>query len=181
MNAVAPELDTLQLLHAVPLVYTGRLRDSSAVNAGLVAGLATLQGVSGLRRSHFFHGRFENLYVDRHCITEIETVLQAGMEYASRILGRRDLRHGFWFNEMAPGQRTTLHSHDDDDELLSGVYYISAPPGSGHLLIHASGPPLAVVPEPGLFAFFSPGLPHEVEVNQSQGQRLSLAMNFGPP
>lgn len=73
-----------------------------------------------------------------------------------------------------------LHSHDDNDELLSGVYYVAAPPGSGRLLIHAGGPRLAVVPEPGLFVFFPPEIPHEVEVNESQGQRLSLAMNFGP-
>lgn len=180
MTTISLETDPLQMRHEVPAVYAGRLCDAGAVNAGLVRGLAMLEGGTAVRRSHFFHGRFENLYVDRECIAEIETVLRAGMEYASEILGTRDLRVGFWFNEMAPGQRTTLHSHDDDDELLSGVYYVAAPPCSGRLLIHVGGRPLVVVPEPGQFVFFPPALPHEVEVNKSEGQRLSLAMNFGP-
>lgn len=71
MAQVARELDSPQVGHVVATVFSGRLPDPGAVNAGLVQGLAMLQGTTGVRRSHFFHGRSEYLYVERACIAEI--------------------------------------------------------------------------------------------------------------
>ena len=61
-----------------------------------------------------------------------------------------------------------------------GVYYVSAPPGSGDLVMTHRGLRFRVTPEAGLFAFFAPDLVHAVEPNASGGMRLSVAFNFGP-
>jgi hypothetical protein len=167
-------------LSPLPPVYTCRLHGAPALNRALRDRFATLREEPATRRSHYFAGRFENLYVDRDRIPEVEPLLEQALDYARRLLGGVPLRVGFWFNAAGPGQRTGLHTHDDDDELLSAVYYIDAPVGSGRLLLHAGSVQLCVLPEPGLLVLFPPDLPHEVEVNASGGNRLSLAMNFGP-
>lgn len=51
-------------------------------------------------------------------------------------LGRhRLLGCGFWLNAQGPGQSTSEHTHEELDELLSGVYYLSAPERSGDLIL----------------------------------------------
>jgi hypothetical protein len=180
MKAVHQRAVEREALHAVPPVHAARMRGAASINEGLQRRFAALRDDSATRRSHYFLGRFENLYVERTRVPEVKPVLDAATAHAAELLGTPALRCGFWFNEMGPGQGTTLHSHDDDDELLAAVYYVSVPPGSGRLLLQAGDTVLAVTPEPGLFVFFPPALPHEVEVNAGRGSRLSLAMNFGP-
>ena len=90
------------------------------------------------------------------------------------------LRYGLWFNYMPPGAITTLHNHDNEDELLSAVYYVTAPDKSGELVMKASPVSIRIEPSPGLMVFFPPDLPHAVETNQSGEERLSVAFNFGP-
>ena len=86
---------------------------------------------------------------------------------------------GFWFNAMRPGDITTVHTHDDDDELLSCVYYISVPDNSGDLVITENNEKLVLKPEAGSFVFLSPEILHEVSRNESNDSRLSMAFNFG--
>ena len=81
---------------------------------------------------------------------------------------------------MAPGDVTTAHTHDDDDELLSGVYYVRVPENSGKLVIHEAGRREEIEPEQGMFIFFSPQTLHEVTRNDSDEIRVSVAFNFGP-
>jgi hypothetical protein len=133
-----------------------------------------------VRRSHSFHGRFENTYVPAELIPPLAPLLDWVLQQARALLGRDDLRYGFWFNEMAPGQRTSLHSHEEDDELLSAVYYLAAEPGCGRLVLWDGESDCRVEPQPGLLLLFPPDLPHEVEPNQSDQPRLSVAFNFGP-
>lgn len=90
------------------------------------------------------------------------------------------LQAGCWLNAMPPGSVTLLHSHDDDDELLSGVYYIQVPDRAGRLVLHHAGGRVTVEPEAGKFVFFDPAIPHEVTRNESAQTRLSLGFNFGP-
>ena len=79
---------------------------------------------------------------------------------------------------MGPGAETTLHCHDDDDERLSGVYYVRVPKHSGKLIIHRGTQRIHHAPQEGQWVFFAPETPHAVSVNRSDKLRLSVAFNF---
>jgi uncharacterized RmlC-like cupin family protein len=115
-------------------------------------------------------------------IPELGLILDHVETCARRILryGTRPLRMGFWFNAQGPGQSTTEHNHEEDDELLSGVYYVSAPRRAGDLVLLDGALTTRITPEAGKFLFFPPSLPHRVEINESDFQRLSIAFNIGP-
>jgi hypothetical protein len=163
----------------VPGVQCGRLAGADALNAALAQAVDSLWDAPDTRRTHQVNGRFENIYITLERLPEARPVLEAAGTYARRILGRRDLRLGFWLNRMAPGELTGLHTHEEDDELLSGVYYVEVPPDSGRLLLHLGGKEHAVAPSAGDFCFFAPAVPHAVETNAGEGIRLSLAFNVG--
>jgi hypothetical protein len=162
-------------------VHAVRLADSDAYNSQLAAAFDRLEGDPSTRRSHFLHGRYENLYPARERLPEIEPLLATLETVARQILQTpAPLRTGFWFNRMAPGDVTTLHSHEENDELLSAVYYVSAPRNCGRLRFRDDSAVLSVEPEPGLMLLFPPGIPHEVERHRGNGVRLSVAFNVGP-
>ena len=150
------------------------------VNPPIIAAFETAKGAEGVRRTHSFHGRFENIYIPAEKLPGFIPLQRLVCATAERVLGRDDLRHGFWFNEMHPGHRTSLHSHEELDELLSAVYYLACPGDSGRLLLQDEHAEIAITPRPGLLVLFPPALPHEVETNQGSGTRLSVAFNFGP-
>jgi len=103
---------------------------------------------------------------------------QACMQ-ARLLLGIDKVTAGYWFNHMPAGAVTTLHRHDDDDELLSAAYYVTVPENSGDLIIHTESGPLRIQPEAGSIIFFYPDVAHEVTENRSDQNRLSLGINFG--
>ena len=133
------------------------------------------------RQTHYFAGRFENIYIDIARLPELSALLQQVREVAGNILhlSPQKLRIGFWFNEMAPGQITLKHSHDDDDELLSAVYYVSVPEKSGDLVLSDAQGKVCIQPCEGNLILFKPDLPHEVEENKSDQTRLSIGINIG--
>lgn len=134
------------------------------------------------RQSHFFHGRYENLYIEVDRVPSLRALLDIAVVQAAGILqlDPSQLKYGYWFNLMYPGHVTSVHSHDEDDELLSCVYYLDVPKDSGDLVLHLAEGRLAIRPENGMFVFFPPQLEHEVRENASTSARLSLAINFGP-
>ena len=151
----------------------------AAFNQRLMDAFLARKNGPDVRKTHLFHGRYENIYLPRDCCPELPVMLEEARRAAEEIVGVGPLAVGFWFNEMPPGHRTTAHTHDDFDELLSGVYYVVTPADSGNLRI-GSGPDQRVVqPEAGKMVFFPPDLVHEVEQNQSTETRLSIGMNFG--
>ncbi len=159
-----------------------RLPDAAAINRQLRAGFEALAASADVVRSHFFAGRYENLYVPRERLPALEPLLGAACRGAADFLGQpqRELAVGFWFNCMQPGELTQPHRHDEDDELVSGVYYVEAPPACGDLVLRHAGLSVRVRPVAGQFVFFPPDLLHEVEENRSGATRLSIGMNFGP-
>lgn len=161
-------------------VYFAEMPRAEGLNRALRAAFEREKAAPDLRRTHHFGGRFENTYIPAARLPELAPICSFALRAASGILGRRSLRHGFWFNEMHPGQRTTLHSHEEDDELLSGVYYLACPEHGGRLILHDDEAHILIEPRPGLLVLFPPDLPHEVEVNDSAETRLSVAFNFGP-
>ncbi len=155
-------------------------RNFSALNSVLIQQYLKVRDDPQTRKTHYFEGRFENIYVDRQQIPALNTVLDQAAREVQKILGTDRLpRVGFWFNEMMPGHRTLLHTHDDDDELMSGVYYLEVPEHSGDLLLGKPGMQQRITPKAGNFVFFPPDLCHEVDVNGSSERRLSVGMNFG--
>lgn len=132
-------------------------------------------------KTHLFNGRYENLYLSEDKIPALSVIVNAALDNAEKILNikKEKLATGFWMNAMGPGDVTTLHTHDDDDELLSCVYYIKVPEDSGDLVIIDNKVRVVVKPEEGNFVLFSPGTAHEVTKNNSEQSRLSIAFNFG--
>ena len=154
---------------------------ASSLNAPLAAGFASLDETRFERRTHFIAGRFENLYLRRDCLPGLGQVLDFAQAEAARRLRKPivELHSGFWLNAMGPGQSTSRHSHEENDELLSGVYYVSVPGDSGDILFHDGSFETRVLPQAGLLLLFAPELQHSVEPNRSNQLRLSIAFNFG--
>lgn len=137
---------------------------------------------SRLDRTHYFHGRHENLYLREPPPEALRTLIDESTELAAELLGidAPELKVGWWFNRMQPGDITTLHSHDDGFELLSGVVYLRVPEDSGDLILEPpNDDPLTLPPVAGEYRFFDPTLPHRVTENRSGERRLSIGMNFG--
>ncbi len=151
----------------------------NTLNTALKTGFFNHYEDTEVKRTHLFNGRYENIYITSKHITELDTLLQEACVYASELLNIDGLQAGCWFNSMPPNAITTLHSHDDDDELLSAVYYVAAPENSGDLIIHADNENLRITPEAGMFVFFKPDVVHEVTKNLSSESRLSIGINFG--
>lgn len=163
------------------LIHIGFMPDSAGINRQIMEGYLPLREEDLLRRSHFFGGRYENLYIERKRIPAIARVLEQAERYACAILRpEQPIRSGFWINDMGPGQTTSEHDHDEDDEMLSGVYYVNVPENSGKLVIVDKHSRTEVTPQPGMFVFFAPSVLHSVSVNASGERRISLGMNFGP-
>jgi uncharacterized RmlC-like cupin family protein len=163
-------------------VYRCGLLDAEPVNRAIDAAFRMLDEQDFNRRSHFVEDRFENLYLDLSHMPALIPVMDQAIACASLILERPSeaLRFGFWFNAMAPGQSTSLHTHEEDDELLSVVYYVTAARDSGDLFLYDGPATVRIRPEAGTFLFFPPDLPHAVETNRSQEPRLSIGINIGP-
>lgn len=163
-------------------IYRCSLPGSAPLNAAILEGFQSLVPEDFERRTHLIRGRYENLYLDPARIPALGTVLDYGLECAARILGRPvgGLRRGFWLNAMGPGESTSEHIHDENDELLSAVYYVVAAERSGELILYDGPLTIRVEPVAGTFLFFPPDLPHAVETNLSPRLRLSLGINFGP-
>jgi hypothetical protein len=158
------------------------LNSSDKLNASLYARFMELSGSDRIRQTHHFGGRFENIYVEVDDIPEIATLLAVVKQQAGQLLGiaTERLRAGFWFNAMEAGHRTGPHHHDENDELLSAVYYIRVPESSGDLILHDDGQQAIIHPQEGKLVMFAPAVLHEVTANLSPEMRLSVAFNVGP-
>ncbi len=169
----------LSLLHQPPLHFA-TLPGHEPIDQTLLDAFEREIEGPHVRRSHYELGRFENTYIERAAIPEVDPLCQAALDAARQILGRDGLKLGFWFNVMQPGDRTARHTHEEDDELLSCVYYLEVATGCGDLLVYPQPAPIHITPQAGRFVFFPPQLAHAVEENRSGRRRLSAAFNFGP-
>ena len=158
------------------IVYSSK---PDVLNNALLQGFLKHQHDPDLKRTHLFGGRYENIYLTSRQIPELGDLLDEACDHASRILHIDDLQAGCWFNFMPGGSVTSVHSHDDYDELMSAVYYVSVPENSGNLIIHEGDKRYVIYPQEGMFVFFAPDVVHEVSRNMSSEDRLSIAINFG--
>ena len=164
------------------LVHIGFMPDAADINRQIMDAYLHFDGNDFSRKTHYFGGRYENLYFERESIPAVMKILEQANDYATEILkvSRQALRNGFWMNDMGPEQSTTEHDHDDNDELLSGVYYVQVPPESGELVIVDKHSRTFLAPQAGMFVFFAPNVVHSVSMNRSKERRISMGMNFGP-
>ena len=147
-------------------------------NAQLLSQFRAAKSLGDVKKTHFFKGRYENIYIDERHAPLLGKLKADAKTRASEIIRRPVHNFGCWFNAMGPGADTTLHSHDDDDELLSAVYYVRVPKNSGNLLIHSDKEVVQLTPREGQWVFFAPQTPHAVSENMSDELRLSVAFNF---
>ena len=161
--------------------YQIALQNAALVNAKILQQYQQLEHDPEVTRSHFFEGRYENVYIEQGKIPALGPVLAAAKREAMNYLGETfpDLAIGFWFNEMGPGTSTLAHRHDEDDELASATYYVQVPENSGNLELGEGDEKVVITPAAGEFIFFEPDVVHCVSRNLSDQIRLSIGMNFG--
>lgn len=134
-----------------------------------------------LKKTHYFHHRHENLYLKEHDQSDLNQLIEECLTLCAEMLntGRQALSISYWFNLMQPGNVTTLHRHDDWDELISGVIYLTVPDNSGNLVLQVDNDEIELEPIIGNYVFFDPTTPHAVRENKSAQHRLSIGMNIG--
>ncbi len=168
-------------LNQIKYGYFAYMPDAKMINGQIISGFKQNVDEPSTNKTHFFEGRYENVYIKRENIPELKQVIEQAISYVAEILAIEadKLQCGFWFNSMQSGDVTIAHTHDDDDELMSGVYYVEVPANSGQLLLGISNKQQVIEPEAGKMVFFKPNLIHEVTKNLSASHRLSIGMNFG--
>ena len=155
---------------------------SGELNSRVYERFLELSGTDRIRQTHHFAGRFENTYIDEADIPDMAVILAIVKQQAAQFLNTESdkLKAGFWFNAMGPGHITAPHHHDENDELLSAVYYLRVPEDSGTLILHAGGQEARLQPVEGKLVLFAPSVVHQVTRNNSPEMRLSVAINIGP-
>lgn len=162
-------------------VFIHELPEAEVLNKQILSDFLAHEHDKDIQRTHLIDGRFENTYLGTERVPEMTTIVEQACLAAKQFLkSSHSLKAGFWFNAMYPGHATGAHSHDDYDERLSGVYYVTAPENSGNLILHTDEGVFTLAPKAGRFVFFPPEMLHEVTENQSSEFRLSVGMNFGP-
>jgi len=161
--------------------YLMELADAQGINDAVWSQYQSVRDDPDLRRTHHFEGRYENIYVGEEQMPALKPVLQVARLGAARFLHQKDicLSVGFWINDMGPGHVTVPHTHDEDDELVSAVYYVRVPENSGDLVLTRGAASTRITARQGMFVFFAPDVMHEVTANKSTATRLSIGMNFG--
>lgn len=110
--------------------------------------------------------------------------------FATHRLGLKEL----WANVNGPGDSNRSHIHPDAH--FSGVYYVTAPEGSGALVLSdpirertmaalpvekrtsVTSGDATIPPKAGLAILFPAWLPHHVERHKGTGERTSLSFNI---
>ena len=141
-------------------------------------------------RSHYFNGRWENIYISHELIPNLKEILIHAGEEGKNILGkpiivpRKDLGYHlneYWFNISKPGESTSWHDHKKGAN-LSGVYYIDVPNNSGNILFRSQGTKnksiWQIKSTTGEMILFPANQKHAVGVNKSYEDRISLSFNL---
>jgi hypothetical protein len=88
-----------------------------------------------------------------------------------------------WFNISSFTNYNDLHTHQNihSDNKLSGVLYLQTSKNSGNIKFYnplSLNDSLIIYPKKGDLLIFSQILPHSVEPNLSQEDRISIAFNY---
>ena len=100
-----------------------------------------------------------------------------------------------WININKTGNYNVLHNHDPFSEvMLSGVFFVKTPENCGNIIFHDPRNILKYAkdqayynnkiytcdlkPEENMLIIFPPWLDHEVEINKSEKDRISIGFNI---
>ncbi|VAW95314.1 hypothetical protein MNBD_GAMMA22-33 [hydrothermal vent metagenome] len=169
----------LKLEKITNTIFRYYVAQSTSLNSVINEKFLNYVNEENTRKSHFFEGRHENIYISSELISEIKTVLNFGKLCVEEITGETPSQSGLWFNYMQPGHVTLAHSHDEADEIYSAVYYVRVPKNSGDLIITEDNKDITIHPKEGTLVLFPPSLVHHVTVNNSKSARLSVGINIG--
>jgi uncharacterized protein (TIGR02466 family) len=129
-------------------------------------------------------------------VRALDKHVAAFARHADFALERRKLvLDSLWVNVMGAGAVHTPHIHPH--AVVSGTYYVTAPPGAGairfedpRLGLMMAAPPrrehaaranrtfVAVAPKPGLLLLWESWLRHGVETNAAKSARISVSFNY---
>ncbi|HAA91225.1 MAG TPA: hypothetical protein DCS82_10840 [Rhodospirillaceae bacterium] len=125
-----------------------------------------------------------------------DAVMQCLTKYGELMaypLAENDLRiTQCWVNIYQQGMSQEIHNHAN--HIMTGVYYVKAPPNCSKIMFHSYNadtmirPPIerdtpynttiaAYSPEPGDLVIFDSALRHSVPVNEAEGERISVSFN----
>lgn len=152
------------------------------LHESIINGVLQLLDDPATQKSHLFNGRYENIYISEQQLPSISPILKTILDEGAKLLNDKpeNLKIGFWFNFMQKDDVTIAHSHDDDDELLSGTYYLQMPEESGALQLYFSPDNIVTIaPEDAALTFFNPAVKHEVTQHHSPIPRISIGFNIG--
>ena len=151
--------------------------------------LPELQPGQAWQSDHDLH-QFDECRELISCINEIATTLLDHLKIASQ---------GFevtacWANVSAPGAAHHIHCHPNN--FLSGVYYVKTHEGANTINFHDSRNQTGVIRPPvteltaentdqvvvkvtdGTLLIFPAWLPHSVDANRSESERISISFNI---
>lgn len=125
-----------------------------------------------------------------------EDLISKSLSFAQVVSNSEQLNYelndvGSWVNINNPNSYNMPHTHND--AVLSGCFYVKVPENSGELaflrsdastcaltfLNKPSESSFIVKPVVGRLYIFPPWLMHLVSLNESNEDRISIAMNFG--
>ena len=190
-----------QLLFGTPF-WRLKWPDVSSVSLARIAGQVEADVASGEITSGFNRSNFLGSQSRRCLLKESPYLLDSERKILLGMLGsvlplNPDLRVTSWINCSSAGSFNTAHVHPGAE--ISGVFYISVPPGSGQIVFRdprpqseMSGlqnkfgkflkcldPRFSVRPELGDILLFPSWLMHQVEPGKGQqGLRISMALNI---
>ncbi len=144
----------------------------------------------GCWRSSFKYKNFDWVLDELQESTEyaMKYYAQDDPTYANKLKEQGDLDLVYWTNINEPGSRNILHSHQAIQ--YAAVFYLQAE-NTGSLACynpanltencHATSPWVSVInfdPKDGDLVIFPGWLPHDVEPNNSDKQRINIAFNI---
>jgi uncharacterized protein (TIGR02466 family) len=167
-----------------------------AVNARIMAAIAAMRGT----RAELAPGQGWQSDQNLHERDEFRDLLGPIRQAATSVL--RFLRIGYdaveitgcWANVLAPGAPHKMHSHPNN--FLSGVYYVRTRPGADTINFHDPRAQASVIRPPvteltsentdqvvvkvtdGTLLLFPAYLPHSVDANACEGERITVSFNL---
>jgi len=130
-----------------------------------------------------WHSNYFHTYKKSTNLQRIENIIS---EKINSIEFKYNLKSSlFWANINPKGAENSIHNHRES--IYSGVYYIKIPQDSGNLVLldmyhyyldSKEIPKYTINPEEGMLYIFRGFLPHKVEQNLSNFDRVSISFNF---
>ncbi|MBI1861916.1 MAG: hypothetical protein HYR96_13460 [Deltaproteobacteria bacterium] len=187
--------------HFPTLIATGRLPGGAALNGKLMKDIREFSRSDRMGREwsrenyvggYTSYASLSDLHHRTPSFQELEKrltplVAQFGKANGFSARGMEWKMTACWASVMGEGTHHTLHLHPHST--VSGVYYVSVPPGSAPLKIE--DPRMAsfmaapvrelyelIDPRAGEFVLFESWVRHEVPVNRSKTERICVSFNY---